>query len=973
MYSGQGLGNQLWCYVTTRLIAKNNGYRFGIKSPEKFKGIGFMHLDFGEQVFGGDGPEGGPPRILPETIQHYYAERAIIHPDGSDIRMRDHALMNVPDNTKIDGCMQDVAYIEAHRKIVREWLQVKPEYDCYDYSSDEICIINFRGSGYVRDKNFFLPKSYWLHAMNHMRKKNPRFRFVVITEDVATAQKFFPDLEVFHFDIAKDYAIIKNAHYLILSNSSFAQFPALLSTKLKFCIAPKYWGRHNISDGYWSLGYNITKGWHYQDREGNLHDYDACIEERDQYMEKHASEFFLKQQFDPRGNYVVTLPPGTVTPFFAKRLFRKVARLKVRLYRLLQETSPLNAFREFTNSLAKELSYIAWRKIKDALGRKPEDLESSSEERRIFGILKDKLHTVFDVGARDELYYYQIKKDCSYHLFEPNKRFAARLRDKMAKLPSHHITLNEYGLADVSADDCIYYEKSQSFEINPHLVEDTESGDRYSVRTLDQYVKEYQIKHIDFLKVDAEGFDYKIFKGGLTTIRANKVSFIQFEYWTGIQRFKDLLGDTFDFYLIVEPVLLRAIEKHVLPLMSVNQAQINYRQSIIPLDQHMIDLIDKKLSPLGLGGNVLGINKHIQGLYDQKLIFEVDPNPTLPETSSLRIVRRIKDEVVHTTKYLWRISGAGWSAGVLHDLWATRAWRSRKEIAQYRKTIKIYDVFTFFNELDLLEIRLNILDPYVDHFVIVEATETFSGNKKPLYFKENRERFKQWDHKIIHYVVDDTPKDADDLRKRLHDTSQNDLDRQITVDTLTSSNVGKDIVHWLKEFYQKESVKKALVGLRDTDICYISDLDEIWNPDLVIDYTQDSVFKPLQTSYVYYLNNRSDENWRGWTGTIATQYKNIKNSCLNHLRTHKKMMTRYVFLRNGGWHFTFQGGFDGALRKLRESNHPFYDPKKTIPTLAERIAKNKDFRGRNLRFRIDERGLPKYLLHNKDRYKKFFK
>ena len=60
----------------------------------------------------------------------------------------------------------------------------------------------------------------------------------------------------------------------------------------------------------------------------------------------------------------------------------------------------------------------------------------------------------------------------------------------------------------------------------------------------------------------------------------------------------------------------------------------------------------------------------------------------------------------------------------------------------------IYDCFTFFNELDLLEIRLNILDEYTDYFVIGESYETFSGLKKPLYYYENRERFEKWNDKI---------------------------------------------------------------------------------------------------------------------------------------------------------------------------------------------------------------------------------
>lgn len=52
----------------------------------------------------------------------------------------------------------------------------------------------------------------------------------------------------------------------------------------------------------------------------------------------------------------------------------------------------------------------------------------------------------------------------------------------------------------------------------------------------------------------------------------------------------------------------------------------------------------------------------------------------------------------------------------------------------------IYDCFTFFNELNLLEIRLNILNDVVDKFVLVEATKTFSGKDKPLYYEQNKKK-----------------------------------------------------------------------------------------------------------------------------------------------------------------------------------------------------------------------------------------
>ena len=69
----------------------------------------------------------------------------------------------------------------------------------------------------------------------------------------------------------------------------------------------------------------------------------------------------------------------------------------------------------------------------------------------------------------------------------------------------------------------------------------------------------------------------------------------------------------------------------------------------------------------------------------------------------------------------------------------------------------VYDCFQFFNELDILNLRLHIMSPIVDKFVISEATTTFSGLPKPLYYEENKEMFKEFEDKIIHVVVDDTP------------------------------------------------------------------------------------------------------------------------------------------------------------------------------------------------------------------------
>jgi beta-1,4-mannosyl-glycoprotein beta-1,4-N-acetylglucosaminyltransferase len=294
--------------------------------------------------------------------------------------------------------------------------------------------------------------------------------------------------------------------------------------------------------------------------------------------------------------------------------------------------------------------------------------------------------------------------------------------------------------------------------------------------------------------------------------------------------------------------------------------------------------------------------------------------------------------------------------------------KNRSEITEYRKQIKLYDVFTFFNELDLLEIRLNILYPYVDYFVIIESTETFSGLPKRLYYEENKERYKKFQDKILHYVIDDVPATEAAFRGRLQETSGGTLEQEILQQALTSDNVPPGQLHWLKEFYQKESIRKALVQLADNDICYVSDVDEIWNPAAVVDIRKDDIFKLKQLVYVYYFNNRSSEPW---AGTLVTKYKNIKHGCLNHLRTASK--TKYTYIKNGGWHFTNQGGADQIRKKLESYGHQEFNNLEIKSQIEKRMEKNQDFIGRKFTFWLEDRDLPAYLIEHQQSYTKFFK
>jgi hypothetical protein len=289
LYNGQGLGNQLWTYVVTRTIALDNKFEFGVQSPHKFKGYElFPELKkyIGKRVIGGEGPEGGPPITLPEGITNYYRENKISHPVWNcDISPLDLLMLERPDNTKFDGTMQSEDYILHRKNEIKQWLKLDPKYDIKDYSNENTCVINLRGTFEYRfQSELFLSKEYYYNAINYIKNNiDKNMKFIVVTDDIEISRVFFPDLDIYHVSLEWDYGVIHNAHYAILSNSSFAWFPIWTSHVNKLTIAPKYWARHNISDGFWSNGDSLTRDWLWLDREGRFYSYEKCFEEKREY------------------------------------------------------------------------------------------------------------------------------------------------------------------------------------------------------------------------------------------------------------------------------------------------------------------------------------------------------------------------------------------------------------------------------------------------------------------------------------------------------------------------------------------------------------------------------------------------------------------------------------------------------------------------------------------------------------------
>ena len=280
---------------------------------------------------------------------------------------------------------------------------------------------------------------------------------------------------------------------------------------------------------------------------------------------------------------------------------------------------------------------------------------------------------------------------------------------------------------------------------------------------------------------------------------------------------------------------------------------------------------------------------------------------------------------------------------------------------------KIIDVFPFFNEFELLELRLTMLSPYVDLFVLVECPQTFAGNAKPLYFTENKVMFDQWKDKLVVHVVLDPLMNKRDLKLRLSNIQTTVLDRWI-LEQVATSPLTHGAFHWKQEFYQKESARKALPELSYNDLIFYGDLDEIWNPKMTFDWNEDLIFKLEQTVFQYWMNNRSSENW---DSAFFTTAKNIQNQSLNVMRS-TRSGENVAKIALGGWHFTFQGGEDRIRYKLESYGHQEFNKRRVKSHIGNRLLLNRDLFKRNIEFSQDESILPAEVLAMKARLPSWF-
>ncbi len=246
----------------------------------------------------------------------------------------------------------------------------------------------------------------------------------------------------------------------------------------------------------------------------------------------------------------------------------------------------------------------------------------------------------------------------------------------------------------------------------------------------------------------------------------------------------------------------------------------------------------------------------------------------------------------------------------------------------------IYDCFIFFNELDLLEIRLNTLNSVVDRFVLVEATRTFSNINKPLFFKKNKKRFKKFEDKIIHIVVEEYP-------------------------PFESA--------WDYEWHQRNSILKGLTNCKSDDVILISDIDEIPNPIQIDKYKKSSGIKVFKQKMFYYFLNKIDLINPYWTGVRMLSYSDfIKNGSSPQKTRH----LRGTLVNNGGWHFSYLGGAEKIAEKIKSFSHQEYNSNTytDLVKIQERIENGYDLLDlkntkRYVGIEMDE-SFPKYIREN---------
>jgi len=263
--------------------------------------------------------------------------------------------------------------------------------------------------------------------------------------------------------------------------------------------------------------------------------------------------------------------------------------------------------------------------------------------------------------------------------------------------------------------------------------------------------------------------------------------------------------------------------------------------------------------------------------------------------------------------------------------------------------MKTYDCFTFFNELDLLEIRLQEMWDVTDTFVISEANMSHSGKSKEYILLDNWERFKPWQDKIKRIQVDDMPETTDS---------------------------------WVRERHQRRSLTKGLENLQPDDVVITSDLDEVPRAEVIEmiktdenDWDRYILGLPIFQFRLNYM--KIHETTKGFNIMVA------RGRAFTDSQREREFTFPWipkppdtVMVEHGGWHWSYFGNDDHAVTKIKNFAHTETDiPRFTENMNIDLLIKNKcglwgpaEFEREKFEWVAVDDYFPKCITENLDRW-----
>lgn len=222
--------------------------------------------------------------------------------------------------------------------------------------------------------------------------------------------------------------------------------------------------------------------------------------------------------------------------------------------------------------------------------------------------------------------------------------------------------------------------------------------------------------------------------------------------------------------------------------------------------------------------------------------------------------------------------------------------------------MKIFDCFKFFNELELLDLRIMVLNDLVDYFVLVEANRTHTGGTKEFIFEQNKDRFSDYLDKIIYVKVEDLPYTRTDI--------------------------------WKAENFQRNCITRGLTAAKPTDKIIISDADEIPNPDVIMqNIDAPSLVTMTQKLFYYHVNCLQNQPW--W-GSVLSNCDWDEWGSPQNLRNKARIGENAV--PNGGWHYSFMGGAENIRVKVENiaESHLIINEVGAVADIEKKIKTQKD-------------------------------